>query len=363
MRLMRPIIANISKSNPRISRVSWGGIVAGAFTMVSILFTLNLLGLGIGLTVVDSNAAGSQLSNIGTGTIIWWSVSNLIAIFIGGMVAARMAGYSSSTDGGLHGFIAWSVYTVFTFIIFSSAIGSLFTGLDRKSGTGFNNRGDLTISHQLDRAERRLQDRVNTTYNQAKRGYYQLMNPTNRPNYDLSNMALDNRSEEKRTDEDRNDGDENSSRENLSTLFPGQMYGSQNVNLYFNDLEIQGDREKGYEVRPTGNRDYFDEEYLKDNLVNRTSMSEGEIDQMLTHWRQGIDENITLAEQQYRETQAEVTEKRKAMADAAGKYGIILFVLLGIGALAGFFGGALGAPELFVSEEHREELIEENKPL
>lgn len=346
---MRPIIANINEANPRIRRVAWGGILAGAITTIAILFLLNLLGVGIGFSAM---AGADPFSfHLTTGTIIWWSVSNLVAIFLGGMVAARMAGFPSTTDGGIHGFLSWAVYTLFIFIIFTSASGHLFTGMERITNPVFNQGGDQVLSSQLAEAERHLEDRVRRIYSDVERDLYQLMNPVRKVDEEEASLG--------RSSNDTLEEDPMAQR-NLSNMFPAQMYSSQNLGLYFNDLEISGDREKGYSVQTSGD-DYFDSDYLKQDLKARTNLPEGEIDMIIKKWRQSISENINRAEQQYMERQAELAGNREQTMKAAGKYGILLFFLMGIGALAGFFGGALGSPVLYESEEHQQELIERDQ--
>lgn len=145
---MRPIIANINEANPQVRRVAWGGILAGTITTVAILFLLHLLGVGIGFSAMAD--AESSSFHLTTGTVIWWSVSNLIAIFLGGMVAARMAGFPSRTDGGIHGFLSWAVYILFVIIIFSSASGHLFSGMYHIANPVFDQDGDQTFSSEKD---------------------------------------------------------------------------------------------------------------------------------------------------------------------------------------------------------------------
>ena len=62
--------------------------------VVSLVFmlVLNLLGIGIGLASINPVTEQSPFSGVGTGAIIWWVVSNLIAIFAGGYTAARLSG-------------------------------------------------------------------------------------------------------------------------------------------------------------------------------------------------------------------------------------------------------------------------------
>lgn len=126
---MRPVVAQINESRDKISRISWPAVFAGALTALAIAFLLNILGLGIGLSAIDLLTEADPLAGLGTGTIVWWTLSNLAALFIGGMVAARMSGLPSNVDGALHGFLAWALYTVVSFSFVTSAIGSVMNGM------------------------------------------------------------------------------------------------------------------------------------------------------------------------------------------------------------------------------------------
>lgn len=107
-------------------RISWGAIIAGTFTALSIQLVLSLLGIGIGLITLDpqtgDNPSGSA---IGTGAIIWWTLTSLVSLFLGGMIAGRTAG---TFNGSLHGFVTWATVTVATVLLLSTALGGAFQG-------------------------------------------------------------------------------------------------------------------------------------------------------------------------------------------------------------------------------------------
>ncbi len=112
------------------SRVSWGGIFAGGFMTLAIWIMLTLLGAGIGLSIVQPSAGGTT-ANVGVsiGGGIWWVVTGLIALFIGGYAAARLAGVVASMDGVLHGVTTWAITMLFTLYLLTTAIGGLVGGV------------------------------------------------------------------------------------------------------------------------------------------------------------------------------------------------------------------------------------------
>ncbi len=111
-----------------VKRVSWGAIIAGTILALVIQVTLAMLGLAIGLAVVDPGQGNVQWDDVGIGAVIWWVVTSLIAVFIGGWTAGRMAGLTKRLDGGLHGLVTWALTTVLTIWLLGSAVGGLIGG-------------------------------------------------------------------------------------------------------------------------------------------------------------------------------------------------------------------------------------------
>lgn len=112
--VMRDLYTTSGSSGTRVSRVSWGAIIAGALTALAVVALLNLLGLGIGFSTIDPLTEDHALKGLGVGALIWFGLSNLAALFVGGLVAGRMSGYPSRSDGGLHGFLAWALFAMVT---------------------------------------------------------------------------------------------------------------------------------------------------------------------------------------------------------------------------------------------------------
>jgi hypothetical protein len=110
-------------------RISWSAIFGGVVLAIAIQLLLSLLGAGIGLGRVDVNAGGTpNASSLGIGAGLWWVVSSCIALFVGGYVAAWLAGIEIRFDGVLHGFLTWSLATLVTVWLLTSAIGGIVGG-------------------------------------------------------------------------------------------------------------------------------------------------------------------------------------------------------------------------------------------
>ena len=110
-------------------RISWAAIFGGVIMIVAIQLLLSLLGAGIGLGTVNTNAGTTPYaSSLGIGAAAWWIVTTLLSLAFGGFVAAWLAGIEERWDGMLHGLIAWGIATLLTVYLLTSAVGSLIGG-------------------------------------------------------------------------------------------------------------------------------------------------------------------------------------------------------------------------------------------
>ena len=110
-------------------RISWGAIFGGVILVVTIQLVLSLLGAGIGLNTVNTNAGTTpDSSSLGIGAGAWWIISSIIALAFGGYAAAWLAGVELRWDGLLHGLITWGLATMLTVWLLSSAIGGVIGG-------------------------------------------------------------------------------------------------------------------------------------------------------------------------------------------------------------------------------------------
>lgn len=107
-----------------LRRASWGAIFAGTVVALGIFALLGLLGLALGLGAIDPMDP-TPFSGIGTGTIIWWIITSILALGIGGYVGGRLAGIPRSLTGMLHGLAIWSLVTLISLWLATSAIGKV----------------------------------------------------------------------------------------------------------------------------------------------------------------------------------------------------------------------------------------------
>jgi hypothetical protein len=105
-----------------VDRVRWGAVLAGLFTAISILLTLTVLGLAIGLASWDPNTPGTAL---GIGAGVWGLVTSIIAFGIGGFVAGRTGALPGRDHGFVNGGMVWTVAIPLMLWVLGSGLGTL----------------------------------------------------------------------------------------------------------------------------------------------------------------------------------------------------------------------------------------------
>jgi len=104
---MRPISREtiIDRKQPLLR---WSAVFAGTAISVALWLLLQMLGMGIGLAAIDLDDSGS-LRDLGIGTTAWTCIAPLIAMFIGGVIAGRLAGTHERGIGAVHGLVVWAL--------------------------------------------------------------------------------------------------------------------------------------------------------------------------------------------------------------------------------------------------------------
>ena len=118
------------------SAVSWGAIAAGAVAAASLSLILLMLGVGLGLSTVSPWARdGIGAATFGVSTIVWLTLTQLLASAMGGFLAGRLRTKWIETHSDelyfrdtAHGFLAWAVATLSTAALLTSVIGSILSG-------------------------------------------------------------------------------------------------------------------------------------------------------------------------------------------------------------------------------------------
>jgi hypothetical protein len=116
-----------------ILKLHWGPIIGGSFVALGVWILLYAFGLAVGLTAIDASDPDSART-AGMITGIWSVIVPLIALFIGGLVAARTAGAIDRIGGVIHGAVLWALTLVAGALVVSLVLSSLIGGATSVAG-------------------------------------------------------------------------------------------------------------------------------------------------------------------------------------------------------------------------------------
>ncbi|MFN2372429.1 MAG: YrzE family protein, partial [Cyclonatronaceae bacterium] len=288
--------------------ISWRAVFAGTVTVLSIMLVLNLIGMAIGFGSIDPVEDANPMSGIGTGTIIWWVISNLIALFAGGFVAARVGVSFTNTSGIIQGVLTWALYAVVSLWMLTTVVGTIISGVGSAVGGVITTTGQVAGDALTPMIERQVGE-IDLTLDEAKEEFYSLL-------------------EEAGVDTDDLEADMQ------ATVTRGLRDG--NVERAFRNARSR----LGVAIGE------LDREALIDVLVERTDMSRNEaqnaVDNVLAEY-DALKEDVSQFMEDAEET---VREQAGHVADAAAKAAAYLSIALFIGALVAAFGGLLGVHDL-----------------
>ncbi len=142
---------------------------------------LSTLGAAIGFAV--RSRTGRFRLQLGIGAAIWFALTAISTMFIGGMTTGRLAGVLTRGDGMLHGVVMWSLSTLLAIYLLSSGATRILGGVTSLLGqttaaavggvtSGAGQVGAAVINQQSNDGERELdfnaiQREIETTLEQT----------------------------------------------------------------------------------------------------------------------------------------------------------------------------------------------------
>lgn len=119
-----------------MTAVSWPAIFAGAAAAAALSLILLVLGVGLGMSAISPwSQAGITAATFGASTILWVTLTQVIASGMGGYLAGRLRvkWVAVHTDevffrDTAHGFLAWAIASLATAALLGSVIGSIVGG-------------------------------------------------------------------------------------------------------------------------------------------------------------------------------------------------------------------------------------------
>ncbi len=305
------------------SRIHWGAIIAGALLAVAIAFALNLLGLGIGLSTIDPATESRPFSGLGVGATIWYVISTLLALFAGGYVAGRLAGFPKQSTAGLHGVLAWALFTLLSLYMLNSAVGRVFNVVGSTLSTVATTAGSAAGAVVPDDLGQQISQQLRQsgiTLGDIRREALQLLEDTGKPALDPQNLE---QSAESAAD---------AAQRSAADAGRSPYAASREVNQVIDQISKRGEKVVNA----------ADKQALINVLVERSDLSEAEARRTVDGWSQQYEEAMATVEQKMQELGNTAAEVGGDVASGLATVAILGFVALLAGAAAAFFGGMFG---------------------
>src|SRR5688500_20368747 len=113
---MKPIFSRETVVDRRQPQIHWGAALAGSALALGLWNLFNLLFIGGAMTAIEPDELDS-ISKFGIGTGIGSVLAPLIAMFIGGLVAGRLASHFDRRVAAGHGALVWALSSVLGLVI------------------------------------------------------------------------------------------------------------------------------------------------------------------------------------------------------------------------------------------------------
>ncbi|MDQ3623622.1 MAG: hypothetical protein M3463_14225 [Verrucomicrobiota bacterium] len=302
-------------------RISWGAIFAGALVAIVAQLLLSLLGLGIGLSTINPTSEADPVSGLGVGAAIWWVISSLISLFLGGWVAGRLAGIPRAADSTLHGVLTWGLVTMLTFYLLTTAVGRLISGATSVVGQGLAlaGQGVAAVGPQAADAVKNKLNEQGINLASIRQEAETLLRQTGKP--ELQPESLQAQAQQA--------GQQAQTGAQTAAENPQQADDTLLKNLFREgrDTVDAADRDAAVNV-----------------VVERTGKPRAEAEQIVDRWiasYQSAREKLKQTGQQVEETARDVGEKA---ASGLSKAALMAFFGLLLSAGAAAFGGNLATP-------------------
>ncbi|MGE0548495.1 MAG: hypothetical protein AB7O24_29885 [Kofleriaceae bacterium] len=97
-----------AERSPIASPIGWSSIFAGTAVAVGVWFVLHVFGVGVGMTAINPDDS-SSLRGVGIGVGVWSLLAPIIGLFIGGLVAGRVAPTINTLNAVIHAGVVWAL--------------------------------------------------------------------------------------------------------------------------------------------------------------------------------------------------------------------------------------------------------------
>lgn len=310
-----------------IKRISWSAVFAGVLVGIVTQMLLSLLGLGIGLGTIDPVEEQNPTAGLGVGTAIWYVISSLLSLFLGGWVAGRLASAPRLFDGVIHGVLTWCLVTLLTIYFLTTSIGRVIGGASRLVGGLVRTAGSAVSSAAPglgnmveDQLQKNGLDINNLDLDELRGEANTILRQTGDP--DLNPNALERKAERA--------GDQAETAANRAGSNP--QAADDIAGGLFSRLFKQG--------QATVNQ--VDREDAVNVVMKRTGKSRAEAEQTVDNWIRTYQQARVKFEQTKKDAEIKARHVADDAASAASKAAIFGFFGLLIGVASAGYGAKMG---------------------
>lgn len=321
-------------------KVSWGSIAGGILTAMSILLLLSILGISLGLTIL--NPVSEDADNGASMTMLFWTGGTIIlSLAAGAFVAGRLA----ASNGFIHGFLVWATSLIIASILgamlvgsavkatanalgsVASASGSVINGVSSIAGSGIQEAGSLILDGlDIDTSfePQKLQANVKDALRKSKI-------PSLQPEYVQQQL----------------DG----AKQDISSAVKKLALQPKDTDVIIQEV-MDKLQERGTSITKDVDRNTItkalseNSDMTKDevnNAVDNIMKAKETTNDFLNNKFEDIQNKIDNAKQQYDEFKQKALEQAAIAASVLAKTAFLTFILLVVGAILSGFTGQLGA--------------------
>ena len=321
-----PVVVHSAAADagPR-KRISWGAVFAGALLALVTQLGLGLLGAGIGLSTIDPLQEQNPMSGLGTGAVIWYGLSTLAALYIGGMVAGRLAGAPRCADGLLHGLLSWGLVTLFTFYLLTTAVGRIISGVGGVAGRALTAAGSgiAAVAPQAGEAINSELKERGIDLNDVKREARTLLRQTGKAELQPENLKRQARAagRDVKTEAGQSAANPQATDDNLDDVIDKLTSRAEHIG------------------------DAADRDAAVNVVMKRTGKSRAESEQVVDNWIATAKQAQVKLKQAKDAAALKAREAGDAAAAGLSKAAIFAFIGMVLGAAAAGFGGRQATPD------------------
>lgn len=112
-----------------VSRVGWGGIIAGTLVTIALMFMFTLLGSAIGLSALKLEAGQTPSQGAAIGAGIYAFITLLISFYVGGYCATRLCQPRMKSNAAMHGLSTWALLASLFLFMIGSGLTAAMSGI------------------------------------------------------------------------------------------------------------------------------------------------------------------------------------------------------------------------------------------